>query len=59
MKLYPYYWEYRGKPVLLLGRSIHSNLFQIDKNKNPRGKPSRLSSTFVSRKRGIFQSNSS
>ncbi len=26
----PYYWEYRGEPVLLLGGSIHSNLFQIN-----------------------------
>ena len=26
----PFYWEYRGKPVLLLGGSVEDNLFQID-----------------------------
>ena len=26
----PHYWQYRGKPVLLLGGSVDDNLFQID-----------------------------
>jgi hypothetical protein len=26
----PMYWQYRGKPVLLLGGSVQDNLFQID-----------------------------
>jgi hypothetical protein len=26
---YPRYWEYRGKPTLLLGGSVEDNLFQI------------------------------
>ena len=25
----PYYWQYKGKPVLLLGGSVEDNLFQI------------------------------
>lgn len=25
----PYYWQYKGKPVLLLGGSVEENLFQI------------------------------
>ena len=25
----PFYWQYRGKPVLLLGGSVEDNLFQI------------------------------
>ena len=25
----PSYWQYRGKPVLLLGGSVEDNLFQI------------------------------
>lgn len=26
----PFYWQYKGKPVLLLGGSVEDNLFQID-----------------------------
>jgi len=26
----PYYWEYLGEPVLLLGGAVHSNLFQVE-----------------------------
>src|SRR5690606_35172609 len=26
----PFYWQYKGKPVLLLGGSIEDNLYQID-----------------------------
>lgn len=26
----PFYWEYRGKPVVLLGGSVEDNLFQVD-----------------------------
>ncbi|MBX3001759.1 MAG: hypothetical protein KF893_24760 [Caldilineaceae bacterium] len=25
----PFYWQYKGKPVLLLGGSVEDNLFQI------------------------------
>jgi hypothetical protein len=27
----PFYWEYNGRPVVLLGGSVEDNLFQIDK----------------------------
>jgi hypothetical protein len=27
---HPYYWEYKGQPILLLGGSVEDNLFQID-----------------------------
>jgi len=26
----PFYWQYKGKPVLLLGGSVEDNLFQVD-----------------------------
>ena len=25
----PFYWQYRGKPVLLVGGSVEDNLYQI------------------------------
>jgi hypothetical protein len=30
-----FYWEYNGKPVLLLGGSVDDNLFQIDNFRTP------------------------
>ena len=44
---YPRYWEYGGKPVLLLGGSIEDNLFQVPNLREELDRLSRCGGNYV------------